>query len=61
MDLMLFDEVIAFDHYKQKIFLIAGVRTEHVEESYRKAKEKLKRLAELIRTGQKQIVEETNG
>ena len=53
MDLMLFDEVIAFDHYKQKIFLIAGVRTEHVEESYRKAKEKLKRLAELTRTGQK--------
>ncbi len=27
MDLMLFDEVVAFDHYRQKICLIAGVRT----------------------------------
>ena len=53
MDLMLFDEVIAFDHYKQKIYLIAGVRTENMEESYREAEEKLAKLAELIRTGQK--------
>ena len=27
MDLMLFDEVVAFDHYRQKICLIVGVRT----------------------------------
>ena len=53
MDLMLFDEVIAFDHYKQKIFLIAGVRTDQIEESYREAEGKLQKLAELIRTGKK--------
>lgn len=27
MDLMLFDQVIAFDHYRQKVLLIAGVMT----------------------------------
>jgi len=53
MDLMLFDEVIAFDHYRQKLFLIAGVRTENPEESYREAEEKLEQLATLIRTGEK--------
>ena len=28
MDLMLFDKVIAFDHYRQKLLLIAGVSTQ---------------------------------
>ena len=28
MDLMLFDQVIAFDHYRQKVLLITGVMTE---------------------------------
>ena len=27
MDLMLFDQVIAFDHYRQKVLLITGVMT----------------------------------
>ena len=27
MDLMLFDSVIAFDHYRQKVLLITGVLT----------------------------------
>ena len=53
MDLMLFDEVIAFDHYRQKLFLIAGVRTENPEKSYREAEEKLEQLAALIRMGEK--------
>ena len=36
-DLMLFDKVIAFDHLKQKIFIIVNVKTDHVEVNYRKA------------------------
>lgn len=35
MDLMLFDQVIAFDHYRQKLLLITGVMTDNLENSYR--------------------------
>ena len=51
MDLMLFDQVIAFDHYRQKVLLITGVMTDDLEDSYRKAEEKLKEMADLIRNG----------
>ena len=54
MDLMLFDQVIAFDHYKQKVLLITGVMTENLEESYKKAEEKLQEMADLIRDGEKE-------
>jgi len=53
MDLMLFDKVIAFDHYKQKLLLIAGVMLDDVESSYEKAKKTLEDMAELIRNGEK--------
>jgi anthranilate synthase component 1 len=53
MDLMLFDQVIAFDHYKQKVMLITGVRTDDLEESYAKAEKTLDEMAELIRRGEK--------
>ena len=45
MDLMLFDQVIAFDHYRQKVLLITGVLLDQLEESYRKAEEKLEEMA----------------
>ena len=54
MDLMLFDQVVAFDHYRQKVLLITGVLLEQLEESYRKAEEKLEEMAELIRNGEKE-------
>ena len=41
MDLMLFDQVIAFDHYRQKVLLITGVMLDDLENSYQKAEEKL--------------------
>lgn len=53
MDLMLFDNVIAFDHYRQKIYLITGVRASDLEESYRKAEEKLNEMAQLLKMGEK--------
>ncbi len=54
MDLMLFDQVIAFDHYRQKIFLIAGVMTQNPEESYREAVKKLEEMADLLKNGKKE-------
>ena len=51
MDLMLFDQVIAFDHYRQKVLLIAGVMTDDLEASYQKAEEKLEDMAELLKNG----------
>ncbi|MCD7867693.1 MAG: anthranilate synthase component I [Clostridiales bacterium] len=50
MDLMLFDQVIAFDHYRQKIQLITGVMTEDVENSYKKAQKKLEEMAALLKS-----------
>ncbi|HBQ63784.1 MAG TPA: anthranilate synthase component I [Clostridiales bacterium] len=51
-DLMLFDRVIAYDHLKQKICLIANVRTDRadrVAENHARAAEELDRLAAMIR------------
>lgn len=41
LDLMLFNDVIAFDHYRQKVLLITGVMTDDLEKSYKQACEKL--------------------
>lgn len=54
MDLMLFDQVIAFDHYRQKVLLITGVMLEDLEASYQKAEKKLQEMADLIRNGEKE-------
>ena len=51
MDLMLFDQVIAFDHYRQKVLLITGVMTDDLEASYQKAEGKLEEMAQLLKTG----------
>ena len=53
MDLMLFDNVIAFDHYRQKIYLITGVRSADLEKSYEKAEAKLNEIEKLLKTGEK--------
>lgn len=52
MDLMLFDTVIAFDHYRQKLLLITGVMTENLKESYNKAETKLQEMVDLIKKGE---------
>ncbi|MCD7728542.1 MAG: anthranilate synthase component I [Clostridia bacterium] len=52
LDLMLFDKVIAFDNYKQKIILIASASTQgNLEENYYRACEILKKLKEIIQDG----------
>ena len=51
VDLMLFDKVIAFDHYKNKIYLIANISTNDLECNYNKAELELKALADLVVNG----------
>ena len=52
MDLMLFDKVICFDHYRQKIVLIVNIKTENLEVGYRQAQVALSDMANLILNGQ---------
>ena len=53
LDLMLFNDVIAFDHYRQKVLLITGVMTADLEKSYKRACEKLEEMTALIKKGEK--------
>lgn len=52
-DLMLFDKVIVFDNFAQKIILISNIKLSDVETEYNRAVVELKQLAELLRTGAK--------
>lgn len=51
LDVMLFDKVIAFDNYRQKIILIVNVRCEDIDTEYRRGEMELKKLKELILHG----------
>ena len=71
MDLMLFDDVIAFDNYRQKIYLITGImlpenntNDEDVDESldlifreYEKATQRLLKIKYLLQNGEKKHFE----
>jgi anthranilate synthase component 1 len=57
VDLMLFDRVIAFDNFRQKIILIANVDTSCLEESFAKAQDALQEMEELILHGQDARIE----
>lgn len=56
-DLMLFDKVIAFDHLKQKIFLIVNIRTEQLDTEYERGILELEQMEKLIRYGKKKEIE----
>ncbi|NLT09173.1 MAG: anthranilate synthase component I [Ruminococcus sp.] len=53
VDLMLFDKVIAFDNFRQKIILIANMKLDDPETGYNKAKMELQQMAELLRNGER--------
>ena len=53
VDLMLFDKVIAFDNFTQKIILIVNMPLDDPETGYNKAVLELKQLSTLLRTGEK--------
>lgn len=52
VDLMLFDKVIAFDHYRQKIILIQNMKLDNPEENYKKAVSHLNDMVNLIKNYQ---------
>ncbi|MDD4510231.1 MAG: anthranilate synthase component I [Oscillospiraceae bacterium] len=51
VDLMLFDKVIAFDHYRQKIILIINMLCSEVETEYHRSIMELQNMRELILHG----------
>lgn len=51
VDLKLFDKVIAFDNFRQKILLIVNMKTGALEQEYYKAQLELEKLVNLIRNG----------
>ncbi len=51
VDLMLFDKVIAFDHYRQKIVLIVNICTENLETEYARGMNVLSEMQALIKKG----------
>ncbi|MBS4913067.1 MAG: chorismate-binding protein [Veillonella sp.] len=52
VDMLLFDKVVAIDHYKKKIILIANIGTDELETNYYKAQTELDSLARLLATGE---------
>ena len=52
VDLMLFDKVIAFDNFRQKIILIVNIRTENIEAEYKNAIKQLEYIKNLIINGE---------
>ncbi len=52
VDLMLFDKVIAFDNYRQKIVLIVNISLEKYENEYKRAMIELGQMSNLILNGE---------
>ncbi|MBQ7706295.1 MAG: anthranilate synthase component I family protein, partial [Lachnospiraceae bacterium] len=53
----LFDKVIAFDNIRQKLVIVANIKTENLEAEYEKATSEIDEIIELLKTG-KEIKEE---
>lgn len=54
VNLMLFDKLICFDNYKQKILLIGNIPAKDTDGAYARMKEELLSLKELILNGEKE-------
>lgn len=50
LDLMLFDEIIAFDHLKQKIFIIVNIEKKDLENNYVNGVIRLKEIEAIIKS-----------
>lgn len=51
VDLMLFDKVIAFDNFRQKIMLCVNISLQNLETEYNRALLELQQIAALLRSG----------
>lgn len=56
VDLMLFDKVIAFDHFRQKIILMVNIRCEELETEYHRAEVELQTMCRLLADGEMQEI-----
>lgn len=52
LDLMLFDKLVCFDNYRQRILMIANVHTERLEEEYEAAVASIDKMEHIIRYGE---------
>lgn len=52
VNLMLFDRVIAFDHFRQKIIIMINIKTDELESNYNKAIEELESIKKLIKSAE---------
>lgn len=52
VDLMLFDKVIAFDNYRQKVILIVNIKTDDLENAYHTGERELQAMASLLTCAQ---------
>lgn len=57
IDLMLFDKVIAFDNFRQKIIIIINMKTDDLEANYKSACDQLREIADLIKNGKRIEIE----
>lgn len=57
VDLMLFDKIIAFDNFRQKIILIVNIHTDTLPEAYNKALLVLDEMEHLVRCGNPKKIE----
>ncbi len=48
-DLMLFDKVIAFDHLKEKIYIVVNISTQDIASAYKEALSEIDMIARLIK------------
>ena len=53
LDLMLFESIICFDNFKQKIILITNVKIDDLDASYKEALNKLDEMESIIRSDKK--------
>lgn len=51
VDLMLFDKVIAFDNFRQKIIIIVNIKTDNLDEAYDEGVKEINKIKELIKNG----------
>ncbi|MCD8315888.1 MAG: anthranilate synthase component I family protein [Eggerthellaceae bacterium] len=58
VDLMLFNKVIVFDSYKQRIILISGVYADDIEASYDRAASDIDYMEEILRAGKRHEFED---
>ena len=57
VDLMLFDKVICFDHFRQKIILIVNMETNDLEINYQKALKELDELEMIVKKHKKTLIQ----